>query len=64
MELGRSSGRGGRDRGHEERVPLVGDGHLGAERHLVDRAGDAMPVVAGDTEDADVADGNQQSGQH
>lgn len=63
MKPGRTPGGRRRDGRHEERVPLVGDGDLGAERHLVDGAGDAVPVVPGDAEDAQIADGDEKGRQ-
>lgn len=42
----RRSACGGRgDSWHKKRISLMGNGHLGAQGDLVDRAGDTMPMV-------------------
>lgn len=40
-----STGGGCGDGWHEKRIPLMGDGHLGAEGDLVNRAGDTMTMI-------------------
>lgn len=63
VKSGRADDRRCRDSGYEKRVPLVGDGRLGAQRHLVNRAGDPMPVITGDPEHAQIAHGYEDRGQ-
>ena len=41
----------------------MSDGRLGAERHFVNCAGDAMPVVTGDAEHTQIADSYKDGGQ-
>lgn len=41
----------------------MGDGRLRAQRHLVNRAGDPVPVVTGDPEHAQIAHGYEDRGQ-
>ena len=41
----------------------MSDGRLGAERDFVNCAGDAMPVVTGDAEHTQIADGYEDGGQ-
>lgn len=41
----RSAGGGCGDGWHEKWISLMGDGHLGTQSDLVDRAGDTVPMV-------------------
>lgn len=63
VKSGRADDRRCRDSGYEKRVPLMGDGRLRAQRHLVNRAGDPVPVVTGDPEHAQIAHGYEDRGQ-
>lgn len=63
VKSGRADDRRCRDSGYEKRVPLMGDGRLRAQRHLVNRAGDSVPVVTGDPEHAQIAHGYEDRGQ-
>lgn len=63
MKSRRSAGRGCGDGRHEEWIALMGDGHLGAQGDLVDRAGDAMAMVTRYAQHPQVADRHEDGRQ-